>query len=348
MCLLIISGSHGCVRKCIILNCELGLDRHYVVLSRNVTSIVLLLAKFVRSSGFLKCGNNALESNYTKEPLNRRKYRDITRQTFDEVRQYRLVLRHFGTRHSSPIRKFHLNRATSPSHHKVTRSLPGVISRRSMHRECLRRVCTSLFGKPFRQSVVFRARFICSTLYIRDRGNVSPRARASDVRAEIERYQTFVDISAWHNINLKIKFENWSRNPGGNPSFQAVVDTVILDILGVLCWETFDSLTLPAYSLDSFLLYVFDNVLALPRDLSVLSDGNAPTPVLNWISRGGSKYRGLEEPVFVCILRAKRLETLSSSRNCWKYMKSQRVTCFVAATSWVSSRSYFQFKHLSL
>jgi len=59
-----------------------------------------------------------------------------------------------------------------------------------------------------------------------------------------------------------------------------------------------------------------------------MSDGNAPIPVLNWISRGGSNIEDTAR--FVYTFHAKRLETLSSSR---KYIESQRVAYFTTATS---------------
>jgi len=116
-------------------------------ISQSFLLLVSHLCKFIRPSGLLKCDNTLRK--HSERTLNRRKYRDMMRQTFDGVCQYRLVLRHFGTRHSSRSANS-TSTATSSSHHNVTRSLPGVISPRSMHRECLQRVCTSLFEKPFR------------------------------------------------------------------------------------------------------------------------------------------------------------------------------------------------------
>jgi len=71
------------------------------------------------------------------------------------------------------------NSISSTASHLATRLLPGVIFRRSMHCECLRRVCIPLSEKPFRQSAVVRA-LSALRLYLRSHGNVF--ARSNDTR----------------------------------------------------------------------------------------------------------------------------------------------------------------------
>jgi len=118
-------------------------------------------------------------------------------------------------------------------------------------------------------------------------------------------------------------------------SVRRIVISSICYIFGILSSSFSYSLALLAsFWFFSVLLYLFNNApqcyRVIRREWWRCIDTCIKLDFERWL-----EYRK-HELVFVCFLRVKHLEILSSSRNCWKYIESQRVTYFTIAASRVN------------